>query len=144
MGVVVFNPATFILRYPEFSAVSDTLLGEYFTEATLYLSNCNNSPVQNIATRTLLLNMLTAHIGFLAGALSTDGQTRPVGRVSQAAEGSVSASFDYTPATPGSGAWFNQSQYGAAFWQATSSLRSMRYSPRPTNPNGPILFRGRC
>jgi hypothetical protein len=58
---------------------------------------------------------------------SAAGSVRPVGRVSSASEGSVSASFDYGTPTPGSGAWFQQSQYGAAFWQATSSLRGMQY-----------------
>jgi hypothetical protein len=58
---------------------------------------------------------------------SAAGSVRPVGRVTSASEGSVSVSFDYGTPTPGSGAWFQQSQYGAAFWQATSSLRGMRY-----------------
>lgn len=131
MAVVVFDPTAFKLRYPEFAAVPDPALQAYFTEACIYLSNLDNSPVQPIPRRTLLLNMLTAHVGFMGGALSADLQARPVGRISQAAEGSVSASFDFGTATPGSGPWFNQSQYGAAFWQATSSLRGFRYRPRP-------------
>lgn len=132
MAVVVFDPATFKARYPEFAAVADGLLSACFAEAGLYLSNADTSRVQNVTRRAVLLNMLTAHIAFIGGALTADGQPRPVGRVSQAAEGSVSASFDDVAATPGSGAWFRQSQYGAAFWQATSSLRGMRYVPCPT------------
>lgn len=131
MTIVVFDPVVFKARYPEFTAVSNTLLGECFTEAGLYLSNTDASPVQNVARRTLLLQMLTAHIAYLGGALSADGQPRPVGRVSQAAEGSVSAGFEY--GTPGTKEFFVQSQYGAAFWQATLSLRSFRYFPRPTS-----------
>jgi hypothetical protein len=83
----------------------------------------------------MLLNMLVAHISSLSGDLSADGQAQPVGRVSQAAEGTVSASFEGVPPTPGTGAWFQQTQYGAAFWQATASLRGMRYRSRPTDPN---------
>lgn len=132
MAVVAFNPTAFKARYPEFAAVSNDLLAACFVEAGLYLSNKDNSPVQNLTRRATLLNMLTAHIAYLGGALSADGQPRPVGRVSQAAEGSVSASFEGVPPTPGTGAWFQQSQYGAAFWQATSSLRGMRYIPCPT------------
>ena len=132
MAVVIFDPTAFKSRYPEFSAVSNAALQAYFTEACLYLSNMDNSPVQDIARRTLLLNMLTAHIAYVGGALSTDGQARPVGRVSSASEGSVSAAFEDTPATPGSGAWFRQSQYGASFWQATTALRGFRYIPQPT------------
>lgn len=130
MPAVVFDPAAFKARYPEFAAVADPLLSACFEEAGLYLSNADNSPVQNVTRRAVLLNMLTAHIAALGGALSSDGQPRPVGRVSSATEGSVSASMEYL--APGSSAWFAQTQYGAAFWQATTSLRGFRYIPQPT------------
>lgn len=132
MASVIFDPVAFKARYPEFAAVANGTLQAYFDEATLYLSNGDCSPVQNLTRRAILLNMLTAHIGFIGGALSADGMPRTVGRVSAAAEGSVSASFEGVPPTPGTGAWFQQSQYGAAFWQATSSLRGFRYIPQPT------------
>jgi hypothetical protein len=135
-GVAVWNPGVFLARYPEFTAAynaNPSKFASYFIEAGLYLSNCPTSPVQDVNRRLVLLNMLVAHISYLQGDLSADGQTRPVGRVSQAGEGSVNAAFDWNPETPGSGAWFAQSQYGAGFWQATSSLRGTRYSPRPTS-----------
>ena len=132
MPAVVFDPAAFKARYPEFAAVANPTLAACFDEAGLYLSNSDNSPVQNLTRRATLLNMLTAHVAYIGGLLSADGKPRPVGRVSQASEGSVSAAFEGVPPTPGSGAWFQQSQYGAAFWQATSSLRGMRYIPCPT------------
>lgn len=134
MPAVVFDPAAFKARYPKFAAVADPTLAACFDEAGLYLSNADNSPVQNLIRRATLLNMLTAHVAYIGGLLSADGMPRPVGRVSQASEGSVSAAFEGVPPTPGSGAWFQQSQYGAAFWQATSSLRGMRYIPCPTRP----------
>jgi hypothetical protein len=143
MAVVIFDPIAFRLRYPEFNAVSNMALNAYFNEATLYLSNSDCSPVQDHTRRAMLLNMLTAHVGFLGGALSTDGQARPVGRVSQATEGSVSATFEGVPPTPGTGAYFQQSQYGASFWQATASLRGMMYRPRPTNINPQGVFNGK-
>ena len=130
MTAVVFDPVAFKARYPEFAAVANATLGAFFTEAGLYLSNANNSPVRNLTRRAILLNMLTAHVAYIGGALSADGMPRPVGRLSQAAEGSVSAAFEGAP--PGSAQWFQQSQYGAAFWQATSSLRGFRYVSRPT------------
>lgn len=132
MPVVIFNPTLFKVRYPEFAAVSDDLLTAFFAEAGIYLNNTDCSIVQDIARRTVFLNMLTAHIASLSGATTSDGQPKPVGRLSDASEGSVSARFDYTPATPGSGAWFNQTPYGAAFWQGTSYLRSAVYIPQPT------------
>ena len=130
MAAVVFDPTAFKARYPEFAAVPDATLTACFMEAGLYLSNADNSPVQNLTRRATLFNMLTAHVAYLGGLLSADGQPRPVGRVSQASEGSVSAGFEYL--APGSAAWFSQTQYGAAFWQATTSLRGMRYIPCPT------------
>ena len=130
MTTVVFDPTAFKARYPEFAAVADATLTAGFTEAGLYLSNADNSPVQNITRRTILLNMLTAHVAYIGGALSADGMPRPVGRLSQAGEGSVSAAVEGAP--PGSAQWFQQSQYGAAFWQSTSSVRGFRYVSRPT------------
>jgi len=130
MPSVTFDVTAFKGRYPEFASVGTPLLTACFDEATLYLSNSDTSPVQSLSRRATLFNMLTAHIAYLGGALSTDGMPRPVGRVSQASEGSVSAGFEYL--APGTAAWFTQTQYGAAFWQATLSLRSMRYVPCPT------------
>ena len=130
MAAVVFDPTAFKARYPEFAAVANATLTACFNEAGLYLSNADNSPVQNITRRATLFNMLTAHIAFVGGKLAADGMPRPVGRVSQAGEGSVSAAFEYL--TPGTAAWFTQTQYGASFWAATSSLRGFRYIARPT------------
>ena len=131
MPAVVFDPAAFKARYPEFAAVADPTLAACFDEAGLYLSNTDNSPVQNPTRRATLLNMLTAHVAYIGGLLSADGMPRPVGRVSQASEGPYRPPLRACP-NPGSGAWFQQSQYGAAFWQATSGLRGMRYIPCPT------------
>lgn len=137
--IAVFNPATFIGRYPEFTAAysaNPTLFASMFSEAGLYLNNTDCSIVQDVTLRGTLLNMITAHIAFLSGLLTADGQPRPVGRVSAANEGAVGATFDFTPATPGTGAWFQQSQYGAAFWQATTCYRGMKYFAQPTRVEG--------
>lgn len=123
MAVVTFVPASFKVRYPEFIAVADASLSACFDDAGLYLDNTDASIVADVTRRTSLLWMLTAHIAKLGGFL--DGQVSPVGRVASAGEGSVSASFEYQ--VPGSAAWFAQTQYGAAFWQATTSLRSFRF-----------------
>ncbi len=127
MTVVVFDPTAFKVRYPVFAAVSDALLYLCFDDATLILSNSDDSPVQNATRRTQLLNMLVAHIAYLGGALNPSGGAVPVGRVSQATQGSVSASMDYR--TPEAQAWFSQTQWGVLFLQATLNLRSFRYIP---------------
>lgn len=128
-GVVTFDPFAFKTRYPEFNAVNNAYLGACFNDATLYLSNKPNSPVQCLSRRAQLLNMLTAHVAFLGGALNAVPGAQPVGRVADATEGSVSVSLDFNVQTPGTGPWFQQTQYGASFWQATSSLRGMKFRP---------------
>ena len=137
--IALFNPAAFVGRYPEFAAAysaNPALFASMFSEAGLYLNNTDCSVVQDVTLRSVLLNMVTAHIAFLSGLLTADGQPRPVGRVSAANEGAVGATFDIPPATPGSGAWFAQSQYGAAFWQATTCYRGMKYFANPTRVEG--------
>ena len=82
--LVSFNPALFLGRYPEFTSAynsNPTLYSSYFTEAGLYMNNTSLSVVQDTTKLLLFLNMITAHIAYLAGQLSADGQTRPVGRV---------------------------------------------------------------
>lgn len=130
MAIVAFDVAMFRARYPEFPNVSDLLLTSFFDEAGLYLSNTDASIVQNVTRRRLLLNMLTAHIASLSGAASGGGGATPVGRTSSATEGSVSASSEFV--MPGTHAWFTQTQYGVAYWQATISLRSFAYTAQPT------------
>ena len=132
MTAVVFDVAAFKVRYPAFAAAGDDLLTAFFNEATLYLSNGDCSPVPNVTRRAMLLNMIAAHIASLNGAASGgNGAAAPVGRIGSATEGSVSISYSFE--SPGAAAaWYNQTQYGAAFWQATSSLRGFRYVPQPT------------
>jgi len=130
MAIVAFNAPNFRARYPEFSAVPTATLNAYFTEATLYLDNTDGSPVGSLVRREMLLNMLAAHVGCLNGALSADGNQLPVGRVSAGSEGSVAASLEYMAA--GSHSWFTQTQYGAAYWQATLNYRSFTYVAQPT------------
>ena len=132
MSVVVFDPAGFVARYPEFECVSASLLNSFFNEAGMYCNNTDSSPVRDLTQRTYFLWLLTAHISALSG--QPNGLVKPVGRVSDVTEGSVDVSIDYLKMTPGSGPWFNQTQYGAAFWQASSSYRSFKYRVRQTVP----------
>jgi hypothetical protein len=95
--VALFSSAVFLARYPEFTAAynaNPSLFSSLFIEAGLYLNNTDCSVVQDVNLRGLLLNMLTAHIAFIGGVLNADGQPKPVGRVSGASQGSVSAQFD--------------------------------------------------
>lgn len=134
MAVAVFDYAAWVARYPEFGAVSEQRAALFFAEAGLYLDNTDASPVQDVAMRLVLLNMATAHIAALSGALNADGKPSGlVGRVSSASEGSVSVSTELG-LVPGSAVWFQQTSYGLSFWQATKGYRSAVYvAPQPYN-----------
>lgn len=131
MAVVVFDEAAFKARYPEFSALTSVVLSAYFTEATIYLNNTESSPVTDKAQRAILLNMLVAHIAFLNSSGAANSGL--VGRIASATEGSVSVTTDVGPMT-GSQAWFMQSRYGSAYWQATAPYRTFRYFPGQSWP----------
>lgn len=128
MGVVVFDPAPFKVRYPEFATLADALLSAYFDEATIYLNNTDQSRVADVAVRKTLLWMLTAHVSALNGGVNGQPASPLVGRINSATEGSVSVQTDMGP-VPWSAAWFLQTKYGAAFWQASAPFRTMQYSP---------------
>lgn len=133
MGIVVFDLNGFRARYPEFATVSDGLLQDYFDEATIYLNNTENSLVQDVTKRALLLRMLTAHIAALNAGVNGEAASPLVGRINSATEGSVSVTTDMG-AVSGSAAWFMQTKYGASYWQATVNLRSFRYIPGRSYP----------
>ena len=129
MPAVSFDLAAFRARYPELSAVSDSLLGAYFSEAGLYLDNTDNSRITDLTQRSVLLNLLTAHIAAVNG--SGTGQVNSPGRISSASEGGVSVSYDAMPAgASGMQAWLQQTQYGASFWALTARYRSFLYTQR--------------
>lgn len=129
MGVVLFDPAAFKTRYPQFTAVNNTTLQLYFDEATLYLNNTDCSPVKDLAQRAILLNMIVAHLAQLYGGptgISTGGGA---GRVSEATEGTVTVKFDVGTTTMSSAFWY-QTPFGIAYWNATARYRTFRYYPR--------------
>jgi hypothetical protein len=139
-GVVTFDYSTWVLRYPEFQQISAPLAQLYFNEATLY---CDNSPCSQLACNptalAMFLNMITAHIAALNNANTATGSSPLVGRVSSASEGSVSVSTELN--VPGGAAWFAQTKYGLAYWQASAAYRlGGFYTPGPQrrfNPPGP-------
>lgn len=134
MAIVVFDAARFVQRYPVFgpyNTANPDGLQMFFDDAGLYLNNTDCSPITDLAQRGRLLWMITAHLARLGGVLapggagSTGGQ---VGRLADATEGTVKASFDMGSAT-GAAAFWNQTQFGAQYWMATKRYRSFRYIP---------------
>lgn len=130
MGVAAFNYTAWAARYPAIApAVPEELATLYFAEAGLYLDNTDCSPVDDVNTRLVLLNMLVAHIALLNGA-GPAGASGAVGRVASATEGSVTVNFDLQ-ASPGSEQWYAQTQPGLSYWAATAVYRTATYVPGP-------------
>lgn len=136
-GVVTFNQAAFLARYPQFTAWANANPGalqiRFDDVTTLYINNTYRSIVGDVNERTILIQYAIAHMLALEGVLAAGGQgstSGQVGRVSSASEGSVSASLDMG-AMPGTAAWWLQTQYGAFYWNATAKYRTFRYARAP-------------
>ena len=130
-AVVTFDYATWIARYPEFATVLEPLATAYWNEATLYCRNDGGGPVQTAAIQSTLLNMLTAHIAKLNATVNGQQPSDLVGTITDAQEGSVHVSVALPQGMSPNAAWFLQTKYGLAFWQATAGYRTARYRARP-------------
>lgn len=138
-GVVTFDYGVWATRYPEFVPnVSLQLAQLYFAEATLYVDNTGSGPIQNAGQLAAILNMVTAHIA----ALNQAGSSPLVGRISDASEGSVHVAVAYDAAV-GSQAWYAQTKYGAAAWQAMAAFRRFNYLPAGRPGSFPYPLPGR-
>lgn len=139
-GIAVFVFADWAALYPELVAPTETppgtgtttaaMAANDFTMAGLYLNNTACSVVVDVALRTSLLYLITAHIAALAARqrAEPDGNAI-VGRISDATQGSVSVASD-VGTTSQSQAWWYQTQYGMSYWQAIIRFRSGgRYKP---------------
>lgn len=126
-GVVEFDVDDWREVYPAFASVGDGLLERNFVFAEVLLKNTCCSRVTNANKREVLLYLLVAHITSL---FDTNPSPTPVGVMTDATEGSVSASFNFGTITPNA-AWYLQTQYGAMFWTMTAAYRSFLYVPAP-------------
>lgn len=138
-----FNAPEFVALYPEFAGLTNAAMQTAFNDAQLLLDNTCGSLVQDANQRLILLYTVTAHCCFLEnGTNDGAGNVVPapgiVGRIDNAAEGSVSVAASYNSDVTISEAYFIQTKYGAKFWQQTASYRTMHYVGAPTHgPNGP-------
>lgn len=136
-AIATWSQSDFLESYPNFKAVPAPLLEANFNIAGMFCRNDGTSPITKVASQTMLLYLLTAHLlqitfgpngeGAIAGG---GGATGLVGRISSATEGAVSVSTDF-PTNPNA-AWFMQTPYGATFWQATANYRRGYYRAGPT------------
>lgn len=129
-GVVVFDPTAFKAAFPEFATVADMALSMNFQFATLQLGNSCGSRVCSPAERELLFNLLVAHITQLRNGINGQPAQGIVGRIDKATEGSVNVSASMGVEVYGQ-AYYDQTQYGAMYWQATAKYRTFIYQPAP-------------
>jgi hypothetical protein len=151
---IEFDYAAFIVGFPEFTTVPETVADFAFATAALFFVNDSTNPAALSGNMAMLLNLATAHVLKLRGYPVAGGGTgpqptpAPVGRMNSASEGSVSIGVDWKGDGPPSMEWWLQTQYGAMFWQATVQYRTMRYYANPVNVWGGLYpgvstYRGR-
>lgn len=136
MGVVVFDPAAFIVNFPQFATVAEAALTYNFQRACQILDNTDCSPVCDLTERALLLDLLVAHITALNQGVNGVAPSGLVGRVSDATQGTIHVGTDYGP-TSAAAAWYLQTQWGAEYWNDTAKYRTMRYVPGRSYPAPP-------
>ena len=125
-GIVVFDPAAFIVQFPSFATVPAPALQTNFGIATLMLNNSYGSVVQDEPTRASLLNLLTAHITALLNGVNGEAPSGIVGRINSATQGTISVQTEFKTDSEAA-SFFTQTQWGAAFWQSTTVFRRFRY-----------------
>jgi hypothetical protein len=121
-------------QFPQFSTVSQQAATSYFTQATLYLDNSDCSPVPadpvTFQPRSMILYLITAHLAALFSGVNGQPASGLVGRISDASEGSVSVGTALD-GLPGTAAWFTQTSWGLAAYQALAPFRLARYRASP-------------
>ena len=124
-GVVTFDYSQWQFNVPTLAAIPEGAASGYFDLATIYCDNTPISRIRNLHIRARILGLLTAHIATLMGP----GASGLVGRITNASEGSVNVAVDM-PGASASAAWFNQTTFGAAAYQAMAAFRQGgRYTP---------------
>ena len=137
-GVVVFDYNAWLARFPEFGVgtppgnppnpVPFATAQQYFAEACVIVNNGACSRVADLNDRTVILNLLTAHIAFMNWGANGQPPTGIVGRVAAAQEGTVQVRTEYD--APATAAWFTQTKYGAQAYQLLAPYRTARYRVR--------------
>lgn len=148
MGVqVAFSYATWAALFPEFNPgtpgltpagsipVTEAQANQYFTMACMVHRNDGGGPVLEAVQQSNLLNLLTAHMAALMATPAGAASASPlVGRISQAAEGSVNVTVEMPGNMPMASAFFTQTKYGFMYWTASAPFRSMYYMPNNRSP----------
>lgn len=137
MGVAVtITYASWIQFFPQFSVTVPQPIfdGFLWPTAQQFCRNDGFGAVNNIQAQTSLLQLMLAHLAQLffgsSGTAGSQPESPLVGRISDVTEGSVSLSAEMEGTV--NNAWFNQTKWGAAFWQLALPYRLGRYYPKIT------------
>lgn len=122
-AVATLDLAAFRLQFPAFAtSPADPVIQAYFAMAgEVWLRNDGTGVVRTVALQTQLMYLLTAHLLQLFTGPDGNDPSGLVGRINSATEGSVTVSAEYESTM--NSTWFDQTPYGAAFWQATAAFR---------------------
>lgn len=135
MGVqVTFDPAAFQAAFPEFAALSAGQVTAYYTMGLTFQKNDGTGPVNDANTQLTGLQLLTAHVATLFAQSQGDPNpgspkdaNTPVGRVSEASQGSVRVRTELPANMAAASAWFAQTKYGLMWWQMMAQYRTARF-----------------
>lgn len=141
-NIVVFVYDDWVAQFPEMAFVPNAVAQSWFdTAGDFYLRNDGTAPIRKATTQLRLLYFLTAHLvalfaaqpksGLPVGATPANPTGGIIGRISNASEGSVSVTAEYAAVTRTSEAFFAQTRYGVAYWEASKVYRLFRYVPGP-------------
>lgn len=148
MALIIFDPAAFRAQFPVFTdpPYTNIILQGYFDWAATFAGQ-ENSRCSGMtdAQRTLVLNLLTAHLITLMAQINAGSATKPVtpGFVQSATIDKVSVSMVAPPQTDSWSFWLNQTPYGQQllamldlmsvggfYYGGRAELGSLRRGPR--------------
>jgi hypothetical protein len=134
VAAVAFSYNAWLARYPEFGGrVDSTTAQDLFNQVCeTYIDNTDSARITDETRRRSLIWMLVAHLAELS-AIGPNGErtsARMVGQMTGVSEGSVSISMG-AMSTDTAGWWYQQTRYGAQYWNATARERLGRYTPGP-------------
>jgi hypothetical protein len=143
MGVVVqYDYAAWQNQFPALASVASNVVQSYWIMAEAFHANDGGGPIQTASLQTVLMNLMAAHLLVLFNSMivNPDGSINSglVGRISSTSEGSVSVSTE-NQYPPGTDQWYQQTQFGSAYWAATSQFRRMSYRAPPRRRFNPPL-----
>lgn len=140
---VVFDYTKWAALFPELASVPEQQVTGYFTIAGYFCDNSGSGPVPGGAPYYQLdtfLNYITAFLTKLYATINGVAPSPLVGRISQAAEGSVSVAAELNANPSAALAFWSQNEYGLTYWTMSQQFRTGFYVPPPCGPAYNAVF----